>query len=1341
MQKILQSYLRRLTNLTTTNRSLLLLRLVFNHFIDLHDLDFLKDKPSFNIIEALLAKKSNIPICKESDSRFEKNNIVSKQLKKLSRTEKFIFDERGSKDLYVAWPFVAGKFSDGTPVRAPLLFFPVALELNDGEWSVKPRKDVNITLNKSFILAYAHYNKIKLDESLSEWSYESSDQDSREFRTMLYQLLKESAVELNFNTDNFTNQLIHFPNQTKKDFEDSQKNGELKLFPQAVLGIFPQAGSYIVPDYTNLIENEKAPDLEAFFHKRFLEDEAEGIAEKKNTYRFISKIKEEHTITPYPIDAYQENALKAIKKGNSVVIQGPPGTGKSQLIANLISDYIGQGKSVLLVCQKRAALDVVYNRLKEKDIADFAALVHDFKNDRKDIYEKIAGQVNNLQEYQLKNNSLDAVQLERKFQQSSRRVDQITEELEEYKEALFDENECGISAKELYLTSSLEENSINIKQEYRFFKPNEIDDFLATLKTYHHYAEKFNDEAFPWFVRNSFKSHTISDLKNIQGVIKSVPVFTKKASESFEKITNVKLNIDDCESVIFKEKEVLKMLEMLKLPTVYKYFKEIVQSDQKQDLLWLANTERVFLDCFRSEGPEISLKANELGKFQETIQRAIAAKGNFFHWLKWRLFTKDSYWIKRVIVANDIRSEKRSFDILVEKVDNRLNLEHSLSKLKERKWLIDIPQGFRKADFQEWFYDKKAALASKITFVGTRNLKEFFHPQQLEYTEFKEKIGALLDIYNKVVQEKETWKKYLTPIQINKIISSKEYENSLLKSLKKDFDSLCEYDRLNYDLKQHEKDIIDKLFEKKEETSERDVEALFTNSLRLAWLEHIETKYPSLRYVSSKKFEQLESTLQSSVKEKLAVSREILLLKVRERTYENAEYNRLKNMVTYKDLYHQVSKKRRIWPIRKLISNFTDELFTLVPCWMASPESVSALFPMEEIFDLVIFDEASQCYAEKGIPAMYRGKQIVISGDDKQLTPNDLYKVRWEDEDDDTPELEVDSLLDLASQYLMQLQLHGHYRSKSLALIDFSNQHFYNGKLSLLPDFNDINKKEPAIEYIKVDGIWEKNTNEIEADRIIVLLKKLIVDTPEKHVGVVTFNAKQQSLIMDKLDEAASFQGLRIPESLFVKNIENVQGDERDIIIFSTAYAPDKKGKMAMQFGSLNMTGGENRLNVAVTRAKEKIYIVSSILPHELKVETAKNEGPKLLKKYLQYAKGVSDGKFNPSLFIEEQHHVDWFLKNKIATLIDENKWSAKTNEDIPFSDLSVNIKNEIAGLILTDDGLYHQSVSIKESHVYKPFTLANKNWKFKTFHSREFWQDQESFKEKVMIFLNSIQG
>ena len=134
---------------------------------------------------------------------------------------------------------------------------------------------------------------------------------------------------------------------------------------------------------------------------------------------------------------------------------------------------------------------------------------------------------------------------------------------------------------------------------------------------------------------------------------------------------------------------------------------------------------------------------------------------------------------------------------------------------------------------------------------------------------------------------------------------------------------------------------------------------------------------------------------------------------------KNLEFNRLNNMITYRDLSHQVTKKRQIWPIRKLIQQFEREVFDLIPCWMASPEAVSAIFPMAQMFDLVIFDEASQCFTEQGIPAMYRGKQVVITGDKMQLSPFDLYKIRWEEEQDENsePSLEVDSLLDLGSQF------------------------------------------------------------------------------------------------------------------------------------------------------------------------------------------------------------------------------------------------------------------------------------------------------------------------------------
>ncbi|WP_346755696.1 AAA domain-containing protein [Splendidivirga corallicola] len=1313
-----------------------------NHFIDVHEFDFLNNVPSFEVIEGLIARKLRIPLCSEADSRSEKSNTVSRHLKKLSRVEKFIYEERGSKDLYVGWPFVRGKFSDGTLIRCPLLFFPVSLHLEKNQWILRSRKEVNISLNKSFLLAYTYYNKIKLDEQLLDYSFDDIEDDSRVFRTLLYQLFKDSPIEINFNQENFIDKLINFEDFKKKDFEEKHGNGELKLFPEAVLGIFPQAGSFIVPDYMTLIENNSVPDIEDFFYSRSIDEDRSVGKSYFDVYHFLNKVKEEQTFTPFKMDAFQENALKAVKKGNSVVVQGPPGTGKSQLICNLISDFIARGKRVLMVCQKRAALDVVYKRLEEKGIGDFVALVHDFKNDRKSIYEQIAGQVEKLDEYKQKNNSLDAIQLERKFLQSSRKIDQITEELEEYKATLFDEEECSLSVKELYLTSDIEAPTINLKQEYRFFKFDELDWFIRKLRSYIQYALTFNKPEHPWFKRKSFHDFGLSDLKKMSDMIKGIPGFQEEVSKRTEEIINARPDLRDCEAILHKEAEINRFLEALENPDVYGYFKNMVTSNERDiDLLWLTNTERVLLDCFKGEGPEVSLSSPELGRFQEALQKAIEARKNILKWLKWSLFSKDKFWLKRVMVANDLAYKKKGFETLIEKIDNRLNLEHNLTKIRERSWLTNIPEGFRKADFQTWFFDQKSALAAKTAFTALRNFKEYFNVQALSYEELNKRVISLVDIFKDVVAKKESWQTYLTPFQINDLLEDISRADQLLNSLKKDFDSICEFDSLKAQLLTHEQEVINKLFDTDLENDIDEFIKLFDNSLRLAWIDHIETKFPILRTVSSQKFFQLEQELQQSVEDKLRVSKDILLLKTRERTYEDAEYNRLNNMVTYKELNHQVNKKRRIWPIRKLVTNHYDELFQLVPCWMASPESVSAIFPMQEIFDLVIFDEASQCFAEKGIPAMYRGKQVVIAGDDKQLSPNDLYKVRWEDDEDDLPELEVDSLLDMANQHLMRLQLQGHYRSRSLDLIEFSNNHFYDGNLKLLPDYYDINSQEPAIKFIKVDGIWSNNINDLEARKVVTLIKEQLLSHPEKEIGVVTFNAKQQTHIMDLLDEATSNEGINIPDSLFVKNIENVQGDEKDIIIFSTAYGPDEKGKMIMQFGSLNVVGGENRLNVAITRAKDKIFIVSSVLPHELKVENSKNEGPKLLKKYLQFAKNVSDGKFIPSTISLDQYNTEWFLRNKIKNWSQSDELDVELANELPFTDLTIKINDEYKGLILTDDDLYHQSISVKEAHVYKPFTLHEKHWRYSMFHSRELWQSEEDLKERFVRFLSQLQN
>ena len=1274
-------------------------------------------------------------LCQVLDSRVEANNEESKRLKKLQRIDRFVFEERGSNDLHVGWPFVRGKFSDGTAVRCPLLFFPVSIVQEGQHWTLQPREDAGITFNKSFLLAFSFYNKVKLEEDLLDTNFEDFEKDSTVFRTQLYQQL-EGKIEINFNPENFRDELTPFQEFKKEAFESKHKNGEIKLYPEAVLGIFPQAGSQLVPDYLQLIDNNSFQDLEAFFQRK----STNGVGTlSEPTHASNNNIKEEKIFAPFDLDAYQENAIKTIKNGNSIVVQGPPGTGKSQLICNILSDAMASGKKALLVCQKRAALDVVYDRLRSIGLGDFLGLVHDFRNDRKEIYSKVAYQVDRVEEYRTLNRSVDVIQTERKFYQVCRRIDQISEELEEFKQMLFDDNECGLAIKELYLTSDLQEPSVNIKQEYQYYTFSTVPEFLRKQRMYIQYAAKFEEEHYVWRERKSFASFQPSDEKELEKILSYIPKYQQKISEAVEKEIGINLNLQDCESLSLKEDDILGMISVLKDDETFSYFQAMWdEDDDETSLLWLANIERVAMSCFEGENPEVTIPNNQLGVFQEALQHRMDARTNVFRWILWEIFSKEKGLVKRVLIANGLAYNKVGLDILEKRIDSRLNLEHHLTALKKKMWLIHVPLDYQKSSLQSWFDKQKLATRAKLIFNTLREVKDSIQLQKYSRQEFISLMRRLLFIINDIPAKKLEWLKYLTRYQISQLIFDPSLEKEFIRTLKQDFDNLSEYDKLKEQILFHEKEVIKKLYDHLQEWNADKMESLFQNSLRLTWIDHIETKYPILRAVSSMKMETLQNELQQLVAEKQDLCREILLVRAREYVYDRLEYNRLNNLITYRDLHHQVTKKKKSWPLRKLIAEFGEELFQLVPCWMASPESVSAIFPMTELFDIVIFDEASQCFSERGIPAMYRGKQVLIAGDDKQLRPSELYQARW-DEENENPDVEVESLLELSKRYLSSVHLQGHYRSQTIELIDFSNEFFYEGRLQLLPHRDILNRAEPAIQYCKVEGIWENHTNAVEAERIVEKVFQILEQHPNKEIGIVTFNAPQQMLVLDLLEAEAAKRGKIIPPSLFVKNIENVQGDEKDIIIFSIGYAPDKKGKMSMQFGSLNAAGGENRLNVAVTRARERIILVTSIWPEQLKVESIKNEGPKLLRKYLQYAREVDQGTYKPHAKPAFTKHKDWYLSNRIKQWGEGrlDKFVFQT-DTLPFTDVGVLHNNQHLGIILTDDVRYFSSLSVKHSHAYIPAILTQKNWKYRMVYSRNLWKDREKVEEELIFFIGS---
>jgi AAA domain len=807
------------------------------------------------------------------------------------------------------------------------------------------------------------------------------------------------------------------------------------------------------------------------------------------------------------------------------------------------------------------------------------------------------------------------------------------------------------------------------------------------------------------------------------------------------------LNYKDLEKVLTEKERFQNLRLTIGNEKIYTVFSRNIQEKIKLNTSKISELEAQVGQFFAGQGIEITLPSTQLLPFLSKLNEAIDTKSNLFGGLVWSFFSKQKADIQNVTIANGLSLSLEDLQKLQQRIQNRIGLEkwwneweYLFGESVSNEEPIWVRKGYRwfERHFQQLYQAEKA---NKIWKPLVKILPLSVSPQTTTWNNFQKQINFIIQKSQQLIDNQIVWNIYLSKNQIDIISNSKDL-STINSYLKENFDLMQESDSLKASFSRSEWAMIELFLSEKEPLTS------FINSLKLSWIEHIEDKYPILRGVSSMKISQLENDLQNSVQKKQTLSQEILLLKLRELTHQNLEKNRLQNTITYRDLKHQVSKKRKLWSVRKLITEYSEELFKLVPCWLASPETVSAIFPLTPpqggqggFFDLVIFDEASQCFAEQGIPALYRGKQVVIAGDSKQLQPNDLYRVRFENDADDNPELEVDSLLDLACQYLPQTQLRGHYRSKSLDLIDFSNQYFYKNTLSLLPTFQEINLKNPAIQYLKVDGVWENSTNQIEAERVIDLVRNIHQNSPEKSIGIVTFNFKQQGLIQDLLEEVVVVS-LGDPvntdhgennhadkEVTFVKNIENVQGDERDIIIFSIGYAPDAKGKMVMQFGSLNGQGGENRLNVAVTRAREKIYIISSILPNQLRVEEAQNEGPRLLKSYLEYALKVSEGHYIPKAHRSEKYQAEWLLKEQIINgVVSGEHWDAQSDhglyiKELPFADITVKNNKNYESLILTDDDLYYEHLSPKETFAYIPAGLRAKGWKFERIFSRNFWK------------------
>lgn len=497
-------------------------------------------------------------------------------------------------------------------------------------------------------------------------------------------------------------------------------------------------------------------------------------------------------------------------------------------------------------------------------------------------------------------------------------------------------------------------------------------------------------------------------------------------------------------------------------------------------------------------------------------------------------------------------------------------------------------------------------------------------------------------------------------------------------------------------------------------------------------------------------------------------------------TTESFEMELYKHALNFSNSKRIMDIKRTLESTRKMspkafIDIFQLELMNNVRVWMMTPEVVSAIIPLVYgMFDLVVFDEASQMYVEKGIPAIYRAKKVVIAGDTKQLRPSNLGVGRLDNDDEFYEEevlrnisLDAKSLLDLARYKFDETILNYHYRSKYEELIAFSNNAFYDGKLIVSP--NQTTSQKPPIEYVYVkDGVFENRKNKNEALQVVKLIKKIFRERKNNEtIGVITFSSTQRDEIENVIDEEliknTTYQKQFEKElfrtqdgediSLFIKNIENVQGDERDIIIFSMGYAKDPSGVVKRQFGWLNNEGGQNRLNVAISRAKRKIYFVSSLYPEELKVDDLKSTGPKLLKNYMRYCYYIANEKpeMAKKILTKLCATGESTGQEKLSDLIVDVQKRLKNNNLLVKT--SLGIGNESIHLGIYDEvtssyklGIICDVVNQKQANARRDLLhlekyLNARNWNIYRVFSSNWYTNPNKELKKIRELLNGKRG
>jgi predicted DNA-binding WGR domain protein/DNA polymerase III delta prime subunit len=1138
-----------------------------------------------------------------------------------------------------------------------------------------------------------------------------------------------------------------------------------------VLGNFNYRKMSLVRDYNQLIDgNISQPVFESLFS-----DLPKEISSDENN----SSVPGDwyHVITADPT---QTAAIMRARKGESYIIQGPPGTGKSQTITNLIADFVARGKSLLFVCEKRVALDVVYHRLKQNDLDELCCYIHDSQSDKREFIKDLKATYEDF----IKNRiDLNTVKILRStlLQKMNHHLGQLqifhstsklqTDESGVKVRKLIDR---VIELRPLILQQDLMQREMvppynhwlefgeKIKQLSVALEESGADQAFASHALSHVSEQVFTNESPVTFL-NQHLLRSKELLGEINGSLKDyqVPGEFLLSFARLKKLCDVATEVRE-----FAERNFLSLIDPAspaskELDSEIKQFKKLKQQSEEiksKNINW------------KKKFAEQDLSA--------ALEIAVRHENSFFNFLNgsWRNLKKQieesynfsAHQVRPAIskVLSQLRDEYESIS-KESNIKNELNNKYFTPSVE----VFYVQVGFLRDRREEKELKALSSHNSSVLALAPlgKKLNELEkHLRSCLYSHSDKTLSDLNDELDNISLNMESLPEFLPELRAFASLPEK-----LKKFLREANVNPMEMEALMADKTLEEILRNNKLFAgfdmRAIENSARDIQKCYRDLLRC-----------NSQYI--------RATVRQKFVQHIELSNTALSQLNNGQRQFKRQYNEGRKI-----LENEFGKSMRYKSIRELSTKESGlVLRDIKPVWLMSPLSVSDSLPLDHSqFDVVIFDEASQIALEEGIPAIFRSPQVIIVGDDKQMPPTNFFAAKAEDPDDleemtDKREDEIlsadaDSLLVQGSRKLPSTMLKWHYRSRYETLISYSNHAFYGAELLTIPDKTIHQNEKNVIEISDPDqapefsetlydrsisfhhltqSVYEKRSNQDEADYIARMVRELLKKKVKESIGIVAFSQEQQQTIEDALSTLAQtdkeFEQL-LEEAyirtendqfvgLIVKNLENIQGDERDLIILSVCYGFDSGKKMLMNFGPINKKGGEKRLNVIFSRAKKHMAVISSIKYHHITNEY--NEGANYLRRFLQYAENVSAGNMEAarqilnSLTVNKTERsfatTDSVVLREISTRLTEKGYETCLQVGQSNFKCSLAVKkqkqdeNYSLGILLDDD-FHYANTDVMEQYFQRPEILKSFGWNIIQVFSKDWLQDSVKVMTKIL--------